>query len=135
MKIYCYTEPNSGENEVCQPKQRDLAFLFRGDDRTIPLHLVDRNGNDIDITNWKIYFTLKLNKTDTDAEAELKKDVTTHITPLGGKTAIPLTNEDTDELTVGKLYHDIQAKNDNGQIFTITYGTIEIKEDITLRID
>ena len=113
--------------------KRNLTDLHRGDDRTISLHFTDAAGANIPITGWTIFFTLKLNKSDTDANAKLKKDVTVHTVPLEGKSEIVLANTDTNDLTVGKLYYDIQVKKASGQVLTVAWGTIPILEDITRR--
>jgi len=109
-----------------------MNFNFpRGDDQVIELEFKE-DGVPINITNWKVYFTLKKNKSDSDNDAVIKKDVTVHTEPLNGKTQILLTNTETDSLN-GIYYYDIQYKDDSSNIKTVLWGMINFFEDITRR--
>jgi len=69
-----------------------------------------KNGAGIDITNYKIYFTLKLKKEDTDENAKINKTVTIHTDAANGKTLIEFLAEDTEDL-VGSYYYSIDFIN------------------------
>ena len=113
---------------------KNLSPIYRGDSRTINLHVVHiQTGADIDITGYKFYFTVKENTDDTDENAMIKKDITTHTLPLEGKTNVVLTSEDTDVLTPGTNFYDIQVKKPDGTIKTYVSGEIDVLEDITRR--
>lgn len=115
---------------------KDLSPLYRGDSRTLHLHVVNSTtGADIDITGWKIYFTVKQYKTDSDTDAEIKKDTTTHVDPTHGKSDIVLTSEDTHNLVIGTNYYDIQVKKPDDTVKTFVSGEIDILEDITRRVE
>lgn len=115
---------------------KDLKSIYRGDDRTIPLHIIYvATGNDVDITGWKVYFTVKENKDDADENAKIKKDIIEHTDPTHGKTEIVLTNEDTDKLNPTTNYYDVQVKKPDGKIKTYVSGEIDVLEDITRRTD
>jgi len=115
---------------------KDLSAIYRGDDRTIHLHVVNAiTGDDINITGWKVYFTIKENKDDSDEDAKIRKDITTHTHPTEGKTDILLTHEDTYILTPGTNFYDIQIKKVDGTIQTFVSGEIDVLEDITRRAD
>ena len=112
----------------------DLKPLYRGDDYPIPLAFT-KNGEVIDITEWKVYFTVKYHDTDSDNEAVIKYDVTEHTDPTNGKTAIMLTNGETGELIPGKYVYDIQYKKDDGTVKTVMKGKLKVLQDVTKRED
>ena len=113
----------------------NLEPLYSGDTRDYYLTFTDANGDAIDITDWKVYFTMKLNYADSDDVAAVKKDSTSHTDPENGKTKINLNNGDTGGLIAGNYFYDVQVKKDNGDILTVMSGMIEILTDITRRVD
>ena len=117
------------------PNEHNLESLYSGDSRDYHLTFTDSNGDAINITGWKVYFTAKLNYADSDEDAVIKKDITTHTDPANGKTTISLTNGNTAELDARNCWYDIQVKKNNGDILTVLSGRIEILRDITRRID
>jgi len=109
--------------------------FYRGDDQVLALEFTE-NGAVKDITGWKIYFTLKKNIDDADADAKtFKKDITTHTYPTQGKTEIPLLNTEMDALE-GLYFYDIQYKDiaTPALIKTVLSGTMNFTKDITRRI-
>ena len=108
--------------------------LKRGDDQVFALEFTE-NGVVKDITGWTIYFTLKKNIDDTDANAVLKKDITTHTDPTQGKTEIPLLNAETDVLE-GLYFYDIQYKDvaTPAIVKTVLSGQMTFTKDVTRRI-
>jgi len=106
--------------------------VYRGDDLTFNLVFTDSDGVAIDITNWKIYFTMKKSKDYTDTQAAVIKNVTSHTDPTNGKTKITIGHDDMNDL-FGNYYYDIQYKNDTNEIHTILVGTIWVFKDITRR--
>lgn len=111
----------------------DLNPLYRGDTREYSLIFTNGNGVAIDISNWKIFFTLKKHESDSDDEAALKKDVTDHEAPLEGKTKFTLESSDTDGLQPTNYFYDVQAKKANGDIVTVVKGRFQVLIDITRR--
>lgn len=112
----------------------DLQPLYRGDSRDYNINITKSNGDPEPITGWKFYFTAKLNYHDDDENAAIKKDITSHIDPEGGKTIIALTHDDTD-IDPEIYWYDIQAKRADGSIITLARGRLEITLDITRRVD
>jgi predicted metalloendopeptidase len=106
--------------------------IVRGDDKFYNLTFTDSNGDPIDITGWTIFFTAKLRKNQTDSEG-LQVNVSVHTDAVNGETQIHLPNTDTINLQPGNYYYDIQAKKDNGNIFTILMGKLKVYEHITIR--
>jgi hypothetical protein len=115
---------SSGSNDL---------VIIRGDDQCYNLKFQDENEDDIDITGWKIYFTVKINATDSDDAAVLKIDTTVHTNPTQGKTSFTVTHVQSNTL-LGVYSYDIQAKKLDGSIVTVLVGRIEFTEDITRRI-
>ena len=101
--------------------------------------VVTKDGQPADITGWTIYFTLKKNKTDSDDNAVIKKDITNHIDPVNGESELLILPTETDNL-LGVYYFDIQIKRhitspvSYDDIATILEGTIKFSQDITRRV-
>jgi len=106
--------------------------IIRGDTKVYNLHFLYANGTDVDITGWKLYFTIKLRVDDTDDQAILKKDITTHIDPTHGKTTIVLSSTET-ALLRGNYFYDIQMKKVDNTIQTFMLDGLEVVADITRR--
>ncbi len=114
---------------------RNLIPLYRGDSREYNITFTNSSGGAIDISEWKIYFTVKKNYSDSDSQAIIKEDVTVHDDPVNGKTKITLLPVDTDHLIPARYYYDIQIKRGEENITTILQGKIRIKADVTRRTD
>jgi len=104
----------------------------RGDSFIKLINFTDSNGAAIDITDWKIYFTIKQNESDSDDNAKIKKDITSHYDAVNGKTKINIAGSELNDLS-GKYYYDIQFKKADGEIKTLMKGTITFEVDITTR--
>jgi len=111
----------------------DLSMLCRGDTREYDLTFTDAQGDAIDITNWKIYFTMKDTNSNNDDNSSIKIDVTEHESPTEGKSKILLTALETDTLHAGKYFYDIQVKKADNSILTVVCGKIPVKADVTRR--
>ena len=85
-----------------------------------------------DITDWTLYFTVKLNMLDTDANAKISKDITVHEDAINGKTIIELSTSDTD-LDAGIYYYDIKYKDDEDNVGILISGRITMVEPVTQR--
>jgi len=114
-------------------KEKNLK-LMRGDSKIYTLRFQDKETKEaIDITDWKIYFTIKRRLNDSDDDALLKKDVSVHSDPENGTTQIQLNPSDTEDLLVGSFFYDIQLKRSATLIDTILIGDIQIYGDSTRR--
>jgi hypothetical protein len=112
----------------------NLNSIFRGDSREYLLTFTRDDGSAIDISEWKVYFTVKKNYRDDDIAAVIKKDISVHYDPVNGKTKISLLPVDT-EVVPGNYFYDIQAKRAVNDIITVLAGKLEIKSDVTRRTD
>jgi len=109
-----------------------IQDFYRGDTPSFNIVFQDDDGNPIDITGATVYFTLKVNTTDTDANAALQKVVTTHTNPTVGETTVALTHSDTSGLSPGTYFYDFQAVLANGDYITMDGGKVSILADTTL---
>ena len=111
--------------------------ITKGDTKYWRLTFTDANDVVINIIDYIVYFTLKRNRTDSDDDALIKKDIgpgkpVNHSDPTNGITKISLTSEDTD-IDADTYYYDMQYKKPNGDIVTLAKGYIEIASDVTER--
>lgn len=105
--------------------------IVRGDTKTYKLVFRNSSGIPVDITGWTVYFTVKENLSQTDDQALISKNVTSHTDPANGETSIVLSSTDTDH--VGNYIYDIQYKNTLDEIHTILEGILSFSKDITRR--
>jgi hypothetical protein len=71
---------------------------------------IKTDGINTDITGWTIYFMVKTNQEDTDANAVITKTITSHTDATNGKTTIPLTVADTSR--TGSYHYELSYKDD-----------------------
>lgn len=111
-----------------------MSFIIhKATDVTLSIHLFDKNGVDINLTNTTVYLTIKKNLDDTDEDAIIAEQTTDHITPEEGLTEIDLSNADTN-VDPGTYYYDIQIKHSDDTIQTIEFDKCVIKKKVTNRV-
>ncbi len=88
-----------------------------------------KNGAYENITGWSIYFTVKSNMNDSDANAKISKTVTSHSDAVNGKTLITLEATDTD-IDAGNYYYSIDWKDDDDQEGVLFQGKLKITESV-----
>lgn len=106
--------------------------IYRNTSKVFEL-IFKRDGVGEDITGWTIYFTVKASMQDSDANAVIKKDVTSHLDASNGKSAIEVTPDDTVNLTPRAYDYDIKAKTDEGYTAILYHGKLLIREPVTTR--
>lgn len=99
-----------------------LSF-FSDTEQTIPLN----------ITGYKIFFTMKPDMDVMDSQAALTKVLTTHSSATAGRTVLSLTNSDTYKLNPGNYYYDIQTKDGSGKVKTVVVDKVLVLPDVTRR--
>lgn len=109
--------------------EEDLSF-DQGDSETFVLTRQNSDGTAKDITNYIFWLTIKESTSDSDADAAVQKEVTTHTDPVNGTTEIDLTAADTDGLD-GNYVYDLQEKTDAGIVNTLMWGTLYVRVDVT----
>lgn len=107
--------------------------VYRGDDKTFNFTFKYSNGAAVDITGWTIFFTVKEKEADSDDDAKIATEVTSHTDASGGLSTLSITDSDTN-LTPKKYYYDFQVKKADGLIRTLVKGDFTVLTDITRRI-
>jgi hypothetical protein len=112
----------------------NYRVIHAGDDYTHTF-TVTRSGAALDLTSAKLWFTLKQDVDDTDAEAKMQystDDVTEmQITDdTAGKFSLYLKDTDTASLA-GTWDYDIKCKLGSGDIIRLARGIIEFLPNIT----
>lgn len=102
------------------------------DDTDFELHFTDVDGNNINLTGATVFFTVKRNKLDTDANAVITKEITDFETPTDGLALLQLSKTDTN-IPVRSYYFDIQLKDSAGKITSSQAGRFIVSQDITIR--
>ena len=105
--------------------------MYKRDDKGFTFTFVDSDGAAVDLTGDTIFFTVKENETDVDADALIRKDITPS-DPTGGIATMTITHTESD-VDVGDHYFDVQRVTSGGTVTTITKGTFKILQDITIR--
>jgi hypothetical protein len=107
--------------------------VYRGDDLTLTLNFTGSTGEIIDISGWKIYFTIKrdvsvLDEDATGFDGTQKSYIINNGT--SGIATVYLTALETTILEDEFLY-DIEIIDATGIVVTVLYGSIEFISDIT----
>jgi len=113
--------------------QENNYTVYRGDTFSTQLVFTDTDDVPIDITGWTIFFTIKKNRTDTDAQAIISKTITSIPNPTLGIYTLVVTAAELNSL-LGVYYYDFQIKLLDGKIYTLTSGTFTLEIDVTRRI-
>ena len=109
-------------NDCCCTNQ--LAPIYKGDDVTITLVIIEQNGSKMNFNGKTIKFILKKNKNEQDSQAVILKIYT----PTEDMTqlCIHLTKEDTD-ITQGIYWYGIRVISGDYQS-TEGEGKVEIRQ-------
>ena len=113
--------------------------MFRGDGRDYEVAITDEDDVAVDITGAKLWFTLKSDYDDIDADAEfqLSSAVASEIAltdPVNGIAEIYISNDNTKDLLGQTYYFDVQLVELGEQPRTVIRGSMKIKPDVTLDI-
>jgi hypothetical protein len=111
-----------------------IGDIYRGDTKVFNLAFTE-DGDAKDISNMKLFMTVKSKPTDLDANAAIQVQTTF---PAGspstaGIGTLTLTSVDTN-VNPGKYHYDMQLVDPSGSpaiVTTLASGTIDILADIT----
>lgn len=106
--------------------------IIKGDTSNITVTFTDENSTAIDLTGSTVFFTVKKALSDSDDNALIKKDITSHTDAVNGITEIILTPTDT-SINSGSYKADLQIKNATGDIMSTEVGTVTVTQDVTIR--
>lgn len=108
--------------------------IIRGDTRTITATMKDSNGDAIDLTGGTLMLTVNSSASPSDdTGAAVEKDITSFDNPTTGIQDITLTSADTNSLTPGTYYYDIQFVSSAGVVTSIAQDKFIITADISRR--
>lgn len=106
--------------------------LIRGDSRTITIPITNPDGTAKNLTGCTVYFTVNATKEPvSDASAVIAKSTTSFASPTTGIATISLTNADTQNITPGSYYYDVQLKDASGNISSEEQDRCVVKPDTT----
>lgn len=84
-----------------------------------------------DISEYTFKFTLKENKTDSQADAKIARSVTVGAGAGSSGTATLAVSASDFDLTPKLYYYDIEKTTGGGSVVTEMEGTLEITQDIS----
>lgn len=109
--------------------------LTRGDSRTINVPYLSSSGTALDLTGATVFFTVNADQNPTDdSGAVVSKTITSFSSPSLGIATISLTNADTQNITPGEYYYDVQVKDAAGNVTSSKKDKFIITGDVTRRI-
>ena len=109
--------------------------MIRGDTRTVTATMIDSAGDAIDLTGGGLHFTVNSsNSPSDDTNAAVEIDVTSFDAPTTGIQDITIASSDTDSLTPGTYYYDIQFVSVAGVVTSLGQEKFILKADITRRL-
>ena len=113
--------------------------IRRGDNSTLRVTIYQGTSSTTvaDLTDSKLYFTLKERENHPDSRAVLSKNSEpgggiTINTPTNGIAEIELTASETRGLKTGTHWFDVQLKDSLEQVFTVLAGNVVVNADITI---
>jgi hypothetical protein len=114
------------------PTKQDFT-LIQKTTKTYQLQF-KQDGAYVDITDWIVFFTVKVNMVDPDVSAVISKTITTHTDPTNGETEIVLSSTDTNQ-SPKSYFYDIKVKDDSSpsNIFVVLTGRLTIERIVTQR--
>ena len=101
----------------------------RAKDCTATVTFTDEDGVAVNITGYTVYFTVKRNINDTDAEALISKTITSHTTPISGITTLTLSQTDTDLVPRNYVY-DLQLKDTSNKESASDAGKFIVEQPV-----
>jgi len=113
-----------------------VLSAIRGDDETYELTITDRNDVPINLTGCLLWFTVKRDESETDAQALAQKMIGAGITVVNaatGRADVRLAAADTASLSGkrAKLVWDCQIKDAAGLVSTVDSGALLVDADVT----
>lgn len=109
--------------------------VYRGDEKNWGLSFIDSTNLPIDLSNRTLYFTVKIDKSDLDSQAVLKKSIFIPAgTGLDGNFTFTLLSSETQSIQEGSYHCDFRLSYQSlpTKIFETIEGIIEIEQPVTL---
>jgi len=103
----------------------------KGDTYSLDITITNTSDEPIDLTGCTVFFTVKRNIQDTDAQALINKTITSFISPTTGDASITLLASDVDY--VGEFYYDVKIKSVAGVITSVITDKFILLDHVTIR--
>jgi hypothetical protein len=103
----------------------------KGDTYSLDITIEYANGNAVNLTGATVFFTVKRNIQDTDAQALISKTITSFTSPTTGQVSITLLAADVDY--VGEFYYDVKVKFSTGDIASVFANKFILANHVTIR--
>lgn len=115
-------------------KRQRLKSIIRGDSKFYLFRFKKQDGSPVDISGWTIFYTLKRRIDDSDDNAVVKMQLTTHTAADQGESLLIIPASVTDLLEPGVRYYcDFQIMPRSGFVFSIRPTRVGVVADITRR--
>lgn len=102
--------------------------FFRGDTYTVNLYVLT-DGSITNLTDYNAILSAKTEQTDTDYVINIHSSNAV-VDTLTGKITFTFNPSDTEDLSSGSYYYDVQISNGTS-VYTLLSDTLELKPDIT----
>lgn len=102
---------------------------YSGDTFSKTIEFTYDDDSPVDITGWTIYVTVKDELSDTDADAVLSDDITTHDSPTNGQTSFSFSSADTESLS-DVYFFEVKYDDGSGEIETISRRRLSFKQSV-----
>lgn len=118
----------------------NTVTMFVRDNRTLTVTVHATDGTPVDLTDAKVWFTVKARMTDLDSAAVIQKknpeaggsEDEIHVTdPSNGVLEIYLVPADTESVDPATYVYDVQVTLISGKTYTVVRDKITFKEDVT----
>ena len=117
------------------PSNANLSPFYRGDTKVFNLSFKNSSGQPIDISNHELWFTMKGQVTDSDADAIFQKKIifSAGAESQGGIGVLTLDSTDTGGIDPGTYFFDIQKviPETPPVVATLMSGKISVLADVT----
>ena len=104
---------------------------IKGDTYSLDVTITNTSDEPIDLTGCTVFFTVKRNLQDTDAQAIINKTVTSFTSPTTGDVSFTLLAADVDY--VGEFYYDVKIKAVSGIITSVINDKFILLDHVTIR--
>lgn len=119
-----------GATVASYPTTRSLTYSL-GSDTVSAIGLRGILTVPVVLTSNTCYFTVKINKDDTDATALIAKSWTSHTDATAGITSLELTTTESN-IAVGRYFYELKRKDSNSKIYSCLTGELEVVQDILI---
>jgi hypothetical protein len=103
----------------------------KGDTYSLDITITNTSDEPIDLTGCTLFFTVKRNLQDTDAQAIINKTITSFTSSTTGDASITFNALDVDY--VGEFYYDVKIKSSTGIISSVINDKFILLDHVTIR--